>query len=62
MFQKSKVYGSNLTIFWAIYYSVYDRPETIFGTFSFPRDHSKLGKILREKDKFVATLQLHLVS
>ena len=27
--QKSKVYGSSLTIFWAIYGTVYDQPGTI---------------------------------
>ena len=60
--KKSKVYGSSLTIIWAIYGSVYDQPETIFGTFSFLRDNSKLGERLRKMDKLVATLQLNLVS
>ena len=37
-------------------------PETINRTFSFPRYNSKLGEMLRKKDKFVATLQPNLVS
>ena len=42
--KRSKVYGSSLTIFWAIYGSVYDQPGT---TNLYGPEYGQLGAIKR---------------